>query len=131
MSENDSITLSEKHGLNPSLVRCFVCGELTNSIVLMGRLKDDAEAPRECMTGELCDKCKELIEKQKGAFILEVTDDTKKDEKNSYRTGRLVGITKEAKERWNIASPIVYMHKQLFSQMFDQYLNNKEETNGI
>ena len=123
MSKEDSITLSEKHGLNPSLVRCFVCGELTNSIALMGRLKDDAEAPRECMTGELCDRCKELIEKQKGAFILEVTDDTKEDEKNPYRTGRLVGISKEAKERMNITSPINYMHKQLFSQLFDHLLN--------
>lgn len=131
MSNTKLFSISEKHGLNPSLVRCFVCGELTNSIALMGRLKDDAEAPRERMTGELCDKCKELIEKQKGAFILEVTDDTKEDEKNPYRTGRLVGISKEAKERWNIASPIVYMHKQLFSRMFDQYLNNKEETSGI
>lgn len=130
MSKKDSITLSEKYGLNPSLVKCFVCGKDVG-IALMGRLKDDAEAPRECMTGELCEECKDLIEKQKGAFILEVTDDTKKDEKNPYRTGRLVGITKEAKERWNIASPIVYMHKQLFSQMFDQYLDNKEETNGI
>jgi hypothetical protein len=125
MNKDNSITLSEKHGLNPSIIKCFVCGEDVG-IALMGRLKDDAEAPRECMTGELCDKCKELIDKQKGAFILEVTDDTKEDEKNPYRTGRLVGISKEAKERWNIVSPIVYMHKQLFSQMFDQYLNNKE-----
>lgn len=125
MSKEDSITLSEKHGLNPSIIKCFVCGEDVG-IALVGRLKDDAEAPRECMTGELCDKCKDLIDKQKGAFILEVINDTKEDEKNPYRTGRLVGISKEAKERWNIASPIVYMHKQLFSQMFDQYLNNEE-----
>ena len=82
MSKEDSITLSEKHGLNPSIIKCFVCGEDVG-IALMGRLKDDAEAPRECMTGELCDKCKELIDKQKGAFILEVSDDNKEDEKKS------------------------------------------------
>jgi hypothetical protein len=118
----DSITLSPKHGVNPSILHCMCCGK-EYGIAMLGKLKDDAEAPRECMTGELCDRCKELIEKQKGAFILEVTDDAKEDEKNPYRTGRLVGISKEAKERMNITSPINYMHKQLFSQLFDHLLN--------
>lgn len=58
---NDSIKLSPKHGLNPSLVKCFWCGE-DMGIALCGRLKGDIEAPRAMITGyEPCDKCREYF----------------------------------------------------------------------
>ena len=52
-----SIRLSEKHGVNPSICKCFFCGE-SKGIALMGKLKGDVEAPRECVLDyEPCDAC--------------------------------------------------------------------------
>lgn len=68
MAKND-IRVSEKHGLNPSMPVCFLCGETKNEIVLFGRLKDDAEAPKYCVVDyEPCDKCKEKY-KNDAVFI--------------------------------------------------------------
>ena len=54
-----TIRLSKKHGVNPSLEVCFWCGE-PMGVALLGKLKGDAEAPREiCTSYEMCDKCKE------------------------------------------------------------------------
>lgn len=54
-----AIRFSKKHGVNPSLEVCFWCGE-PMGVALLGKLKGDAEAPREICTGyEMCDKCKE------------------------------------------------------------------------
>lgn len=54
MSKN--ITLSKNHGLNPSIVKCFICGK-EHSIALFGRLKGDAKAPREIVDGSICPDC--------------------------------------------------------------------------
>lgn len=54
------IRLSKKHGVNPSLLKCIMCGE-SIGVALMGRLKDDAEAPSECINGDICDKCNERM----------------------------------------------------------------------
>lgn len=40
-----SIRLSEKHGVNPMLASCFLCGEDTGEIALLGKMKGDAAAP--------------------------------------------------------------------------------------
>lgn len=42
---SNSIRLSPKHGLNPSISVCFFCGEDKNEIILPGKLEGDAEAP--------------------------------------------------------------------------------------
>lgn len=67
MGKND-IILSPKHGVNPSMVCCPICGE-TVSIALMGKLKGDEEAPRRIVGMELCDKCIESCGDDK-IFIL-------------------------------------------------------------
>ena len=55
------ITLSEKHGVNPSLLECPVCGEAMG-IALLGRLPADAEAPRRMVASlDPCDKCKSKL----------------------------------------------------------------------
>lgn len=78
-----SIRVSEKHGVNPSLEQCFVCGE-AKGVVLFGRMKGDAEAPRQvCMDKEPCDKCKEHM--TMGVILISVKEGTDMD--NPYRTG--------------------------------------------
>lgn len=56
-----SIPVSEKHGVNPSLTMCVFCHE-AKGIALLGRLPNDAEAPRQIITDyEPCDKCQEQM----------------------------------------------------------------------
>lgn len=67
------IPISKKHGLNPSLETCFWCGEAMG-VVLCGRMKGDAEAPRKmCMGLDPCPKCKANF--ALGVQLIEVTDD--------------------------------------------------------
>ena len=111
----ESIILSPKHGINPSVTHCECCGKEIG-IAMFGKLKGDVEAPRDVAMG-LCDDCQKVID-QKGLMVIEVRDG--ESGKNPYRTGRIVGISKEAKERMfkNIDSPICYMEQSLFSQVF-------------
>ena len=113
-----SIKLSPKHGVNPSVTHCKCCGKETG-IALLGKLKGDVEAPRDIAIG-LCEDCQKVID-AKGLMIIEVRDG--ESGKNPYRTGRLVGITKDAKERMfkDISSPICYMEQSMFQSMFGQY----------
>lgn len=119
-SSDEGIILSEKHGLNPSITHCECCGKEIG-IALFGKLKDDVEAPRDIAMG-LCDDCKKVIDSG-GLMIIEVKDG--ESGKNPYRTGRIVGITKEAKEKmfkeYNDA-PMAYMEQSLFTKLFEEFL---------
>ena len=64
-----SIPLSPKHGVNPSMILCPKCGE-SHSIALMGRMKNDAEAPRMILGNELCDKCLEKARQDNRVVLL-------------------------------------------------------------
>jgi hypothetical protein len=67
------IRLSGKHGVNPSIGKCFYCLE-DDAIVLFGALPDDAEAPRCCGVINLqpCHKCKEHM--KQGIILISVQD---------------------------------------------------------
>lgn len=114
--KKDSIKLSPEHGVNPSILHCFICGKETG-LALLGKLKGDAEAPKDISNpNELCDDCKKALEK--GKFILEVKDGT--DQQNPERTGRYVCIKKEALP--DITSPICYMEHKVFSKLFSEFM---------
>ena len=119
MSKKDSILLSPKYGVNPSITHCECCGKEIG-IALLGRLKGDAEAPKDIAMG-LCDDCQSVID-QDGLIVIEAYNNG--EGKKPERTGRMVGITKEAKERMfkDITSPICYMEKTVFSQIFGEAL---------
>lgn len=69
----NGIQLSEKHGVNPSMNKCFWCGEV-KELILFGRMKGDKEAPREVvMNLEPCEKCKKMF--AQGVLMVEVTKD--------------------------------------------------------
>lgn len=62
MDEKDKgIRISEKHGVNPSIECCLLCSK-EMGIVLFGKLKGDAEAPKKVCTGSVCDDCKKSLE---------------------------------------------------------------------
>lgn len=120
MSREESITLSPKHGVNPSVTHCECCGKEIG-LALFGRLKGDAEAPRDVAMG-LCDDCKKVIDAQ-GLMIIEVRDG--ESGKNPYRTGRITGITKEAKDRLfkDFDKSMAYMEQSMFSKLFDEFIS--------
>jgi hypothetical protein len=91
MGRKDEITLSPKHGVNPSMEVCFVCSEDTGTILLPGKLdKADSEAPRKAMTGNVCDRCANVM--QEGVFLIEIDPDKTTDPRQPWRTGRLVAV---------------------------------------
>lgn len=102
-----SIILSKKHGVNPSLLVCPICGKDVG-IALLGRLKDDKEAPRK-IEGELCDDCKKEY-----ITILEVDSSN-----NPKATGRQCFIKKDA---INVECPkgVALMLKEEFEQLISK-----------
>ena len=114
----DEIKLSPKYGANPSVTHCECCGK-DYGIALLGRLKGDVEAPRAIYQG-FCDDCLAVIN-QGGVMIVEVADgEGEKNPKNPYRTGRIVGCSKDYKERNNITTPMVYMEQSMFQAIFGE-----------
>jgi hypothetical protein len=68
-----SIRLSEEHGVNPAIPKCFFCMKDKNELILAGRLRDDAEAPRN-MVWDMgpCDECDALM--SQGVLMISVAD---------------------------------------------------------
>ena len=114
------IKLSPKYGANPSVLRCICCGK-DYAVTILGKLKGDKEAPREIYQG-LCNDCGGVI-KQGGAMIIEVVDGETGN--NPCRTGRLVGVSKDFKERNHLEDSIMYMPRYLFSRVFGGLNFNK------
>ena len=117
-----SITLSPKHGVNPSIIKCVVCGK-DAGIALNGKLKGDVEAPRYVITGDLCDECKTKID-EGFAFIIEC----KSAKGFEDRTGRYVVIKKEALR--GDTADVNLMLKDQFEKVFaDVVKANKTKAN--
>lgn len=93
----DDIKLSPKHGLNPSMGVCPICGMENNELLLFGQYNEsDEEAPR-YVTSNPCDKC---IEHMKiGIILIEVDPKLTTDPNNPYRTGRIALVKEEAIKR--------------------------------
>lgn len=105
-----SVILSKEYGLNPSVERCSCCGE-SMSVLLLGTAYEDengktAKAPHQMMTGNICDKCNQVI-KNGGTFFIEV------------RNGEA------AKQMFNNCQAINYMEQDLFSRCFGEFVNEE------
>lgn len=98
-----SIRLSEKHGVNPSLGKCFWCGGDTNEIALLGKLPGDVEAPRSCVLSyEPCAKC--IENRATGITLLEAVEQPPdagmpEIQKGVYPTGSWWVVTPQMIER--------------------------------
>ena len=110
--KKDEILLSEKHGVNPSIDICFYCGE-SKGIILFGKLKGDAEAPRECCTSvEPCDKCKEKY----NDYLLIVEKPSVEEDP----TGRWFAIKKDAVPAEYAKSRVAFMLSEEFEHIVSQ-----------
>lgn len=70
------IRISPKHGVNPSILICPICGE-DQGIALLGQIgQEDREAPRQMLDRGPCAECQEKLEEyKKQGFVLLVVDD--------------------------------------------------------
>ena len=118
------ITISKEFGVNPSVLHCECCGK-DYGVGMFGTAWKDpktgktAQAPKDVYHG-FCDDCQKVVDAG-GVMIIEVRDGESGN--NPYRTGRLVGISKDAKERMfkDINSPMCYMEHSLYNKIFGNY----------
>lgn len=128
---SNSITLSPKYGVNPTIPVCFWCGKEKNEIALMGRMGDgrkheDFEAPRHMVLDfEPCEECKKGM--ALGFTVMEAT--TTPNSRSSveiqqgvYPTGRFVVLKTEAAARIfdGIDTKVgkAFLDTQVFTRMF-------------
>lgn len=134
-----SIRLSPRHGVNPSLLCCFVCGE-SYGVALLGQIRGrptgkrgvygdpimehDPEAPRQIRGDDLCNRCKGIVASG-GVFIIEAVAPRPAHEGGGgepTRTGRLSAIKGEAFDRiFTIPRPskgIAYADPEAYSKIF-------------
>lgn len=116
-----SIILSEEYGVNPSVTCCEICGKEIGIALFGSSWKDEqgktSQAPPKVTMG-ICDDCKKVLDVD-GCIIIEVKDGETGD--NPHRTGRIIGISNEAKKRIfkNCDSTkVAYMEQSLFSPLF-------------
>lgn len=135
------IKLSPKYGVNPTIPVCFWCGEQKNELALLGRLKDDAEAPRNYVLDyEPCEECQKTW--KLGIALLGVSKKPINDslppikntsEETLYPTGQWLVITKEAAKRYfsEVATEIITEEEIdntdsiLVEQEFIDFLNSE------
>ena len=97
------IKISPKHGLNPTIPVCFWCGKQKNEIALMGRMKDDIEAPKNMVLDYVpCEECQNHM--AMGVAVLEASDHPNTEgqppmQEGVYPTSRFVVVTTECADR--------------------------------
>lgn len=138
-----SIKLSPKHGVNPTMGRCMWCGEPTNEIAMLGKLKGDKEAPRySVLSYEPCDKCKEIW--KQGVALIECTPNEFEDgrppfTKDSdgvavYPTGHLFVIRPEPVStlfnRECKAGDVIAIDDAVYSMLQSMFEASKDEKGG-
>ena len=117
-----SIKLSKEHGVNPSILKCFWCGE-DIGVALLGALPNDAKAPHQIVCDYTpCDACIELM--SQGITVMEVS--------NGTYTGAYVVITEESLDSYiadvTLVQNIKNSKKALMpSDLFRQFIKNLSE----
>lgn len=100
------IQISPKHGLNPSLLICPVCGK-DIGVAICGRLPNDTEAPRRVIDIQPCNECLLSVNEwsAKGCLFVVVSDEydfDKKDTESFWPYFHSFHVLKqEAIDRWN------------------------------
>lgn len=103
------IILSKKHGLNPSMVICPICGK-EESVAILGYIKGDKEAPR-YIQGNICDECKARVADNK-CFVISVSED--------QRLKRYTIVSKDIFTQ-KVESCAVLMKEADFNAIFDKH----------
>lgn len=135
---SDKIRISPKHGVNASMNMCCWCNQPKN-IALLGKLPNDAEAPRQIITDyEPCDACAKKWESC--VVIMEATHHQPSDKRPPiqkqtddtflYPTMRIVGIDKStaAQIGLNVENGHrCFMEDVLFERLFGDAIKGIEK----
>ena len=136
-----NIKMSPNHGVNPSMAKCFFCGE-SKGLVLLGKLPNDAKAPRECIVDyQPCEECTEHW--KKGTPIIKCTAAPVYDRPpivdGVWPTGAWCVISNESaekifKDKERIGKPIL-LEDKVYDELFGdapakKRPQDKEEPNG-
>lgn len=110
------IRIHPKHGLNPTMVVCELCGEETGEIALLGAAYKN-EAPRHMMVNHsICDKCKANLDNGYIALM-----EARMVRGEPQRTGGLLFIKEEAAARlFNVpmgGSKIAFIEPEAFTKL--------------
>lgn len=128
------ISVSQKHGVNPTLLVCPICRKETNDIGLLGKIKGDAEAPRYSIDNQPCEECASCLQQGGTIFIETENGQEKLRLAEPKRTGRMIGISKEYAERiFNVAqlqlSQVFFIEQNIFETLFGEALKEREVSN--
>lgn len=100
------------------MAACPICGK-DSGVLLNKRLqKTFKHGERYPMT---CAECEKIL-KVGGVFLIEVRDDTKEGDQAPYRTGYIVGLSKQWAERNGVTKAVQYIREsELKIIMGDDY----------
>lgn len=129
---SDSIKLSPKYGVNPTIPVCFWCGEEKNEVALMGHIGDgrkheDFEMPMHAVINyEPCEECQKAM--AMGVTIMEATHEPNRVtdvefQNGTYPTGRWVVMKPEAARRiFKVSADVkkIFVDVELFSNIINQ-----------
>lgn len=129
---SDSIKLSPKYGVNPTIPVCFWCGEEKNEVALMGHIgngkkHEDFEMPMHAVINyEPCEECQKAM--AMGVTIMEVTHEPNRVtdvefQDGIYPTGRWVVMKSEAAQRiFEVSADVkkIFVDVELFSNIINQ-----------
>jgi len=98
MAKDGFISVSPKHGVNPSIAVCMFCGGDTGELVLMGMLRGDVEAPRKVVLNDTpCTTCQNIF--SQGILFMCVKGDPNRSEGLDWFTGKYSVLREEAMSR--------------------------------
>lgn len=137
----ESIRLSEKHGLNPTIPLCPYCEKPKNEVAMLGAEGDklamalgrpDGEMPMHCHLPGDVHPCEECLETKKDYVFLFSAERT---EKGTWPTGRFAMVKRTFLESvLNDPSVIPEEHPALMAvdeQVFASFVKLKAELDGV
>lgn len=120
--EEEGIPISEKHGLNPTLDTCMICGEAFQ-ILLLGKLPNDEEAPKQICTGQVCPKCIDKFKENNERIYIEYSDNN--------LTGRYAILPDKVLVSEYLANigekRVFYLESNIFNNIFNEQGRNSED----
>lgn len=123
-----SLRLSKKHGINPSVAHCKLCGDSYGVVLFGASYHGGEEAPRAIASGH-CDKCLKAL-RSGCVFFIEAAEGGLNE-----RTGRMAAITKEAFDRMfqgtEKGQQVFLMLPEMFENMFGDSLRKEATSYGM
>lgn len=122
------ITVSKKHGVNPTMLIYPICHHETGGLALLGKLKDDAEAPRYSLDREPCDDCRSVIEAGR-VMLIEVKDGStgSKLERTGYVVGVKAGVINEdAVDERRVGFMLESAMKEMMGDLYKQEIRPED-----